>query len=491
MELFILLAIVLAFGFCLFQSYNENKVLKKSLARYQDLASQEEYQKILAADISSKQKEVFRIDGEFRRIVSKYENLCSQDKLEEYLRSDIQAKKEELSRINNTTDKLLLKISDLQKKVNELGEEDYIQSFGLYQPKYDFINAGSYKDQLKQVKAKQRKMVKDNEAVMCDTSWTIQGSEKEGQRMVQNFQRLLLTIFNAECDSFVSKLKYNSNVEAVEAKMTKVFDKLNKSAKVIHCEINKKYLGLKFQELSLQYQVECEIQEEREREKAIREEAKERRKLEGYMKAAEEAEEREYRFRQELEVALKEQELSYGVEKEKLEIQIHGLRQKLEKAMTDKDNANEQVALEKAGNLYVISNIGSFGRDNYRICMTKKSGDPDDYVGSMGASTPFPFDIHLKFISENALETLSQLHQVFSDRRVNKARSERKGFFQVSLDEIIAEVERIKRDTGNIKSIQLISKTPQAYDYRRTLAIERKAQDGQSTKTIKLDDEIA
>jgi hypothetical protein len=490
MELLILV-IILALGFCLFKAYGENKRLNKSLIRYQELASQEDYQRNLAEDISSKQREIFRLDGEYKRIASKYSGLCSQDELEECLRSDIKLKKEELSRLDKTAEELLSRINSLQKNVNELEEEDYIQSFGFYQPKYDFISAGSYTDQLKQVKAKQRKMVKGNEAVICDTSWTIQGSEKEGQKMVQNFQRLLLTIFNAECDSFVSKLKYNSNVEAVEAKMSKVFDKLNKSAKVIHCEINKKYLGLKFQELSLQYQVECEIQEEREREKAIREEAKERRKLEGYMKAAEEAEEREYRFRQELEIALKEQELSYGVEKEKLEIQIHGLRQKLEKAMTDKDNANEQVALEKAGNLYVISNIGSFGRDNYRICMTKKSGDPDDYVGNMGASTPFPFDIHLKFISENALETLSQLHQVFSDRRVNKARSERKGFFQVSLDEIIAEVERIKRDTGNIKSIQLISKTPQAYDYRRTLAIERKAQDGQNTKIIKLDDEIA
>lgn len=104
--------------------------------------------------------------------------------------------------------------------------------------------------------------------------------------------------------------------------------------------------------------------------------------------------------------------------------------------------------------------------------MTKKSGEPDDYVNSMNPVVPFPFDIHLRFVSENALDTLTKLQQRFSDRRVNRVRTERKGFFRVSLDEIIQAVEEIKQD-GVLKNVHPV-KTVQAYEYYKTQAIERK-----------------
>lgn len=334
-------------------------------------------------------------------------------------------------------------------------------------------------------------MIKDRKAVICDTSWTIQGSEKDGRKMIESFQKLILKIFNSECDNLISKIKYNSNVEASETKISKAFSRLNKNAEVVHCEISGKYLKLKFKELFLSYQIECESQEEKERQKIIREEARERRQIEKYMKAAEEAEEREIQFQQELEVALQEQELSHGIEKEKLEVQVRQLKHKLEKARNEKEKANEQASLEKAGNIYVISNIGSFGRDIYRICMTKKSGDPDEYVSSMSPSTPFPFDIHLRFMSENALETLASLHKYFADKRVNKARSERKGFFKVSLEEIIESVEDIKQKTGHIKGVELVSKAPPAYDYRRSKAFERKVKENTESKEFESDSETA
>ena len=365
MAQFFLFAVISGLGFYLFQFYQENEKLKRNLKRYESLSSQEDYQRSLAVDIALKEKEISEINDRYIHIEQKYAEIISYEELKERLERDIFSMREELSDLSTKESELSLYIQELGNKLNELREEDYVQSFGFYQPRYDFISSGSYISQLKKVKNKQRKMVKENTAVICDTSWTVQGSEKEGQKMVKSFQKLVLTIFNSECDLFISKLKYNSNLEMLEEKIKRVFNRLNKSAKVIHCEISNRYLELKLQEMHFQYQVVCEQQEEKERQKIIREEAKERRKIEKHMKDAEEAEERENRFQQELDLALQEQDLSHGLEKEKLERQIHDLRRKLEKARSDKDKANEQASLEKAGYIYVVSNTAFLTQVRY------------------------------------------------------------------------------------------------------------------------------
>lgn len=465
--------LILILGWYLFELNRQLEKTKSSLKRYEFLSTQEDFQRNLALDIASKREELELLLKKQVEFSDKYKKLCKREEINDFLDSDIYSKRKKISELEVFKTKLNIEIKQLQEEVDFLSEESYVQSFGFYQPRYDFIGSGNYISQLKNIKAKQRVEIREHRAIDCRSDFFLGSSKEEGEKVVTNFQKLILTIFNSECDSLISKIKYSSNMDLVEKKIEKACEKLNKRSQVIACNINKKYLNLKLQEAHLQYQIECDAQEEREREKIIREEAKERRKIESLMKKAEEAEERESRVQQEIENALREQELSHGIEKEQLEVQLQSLRRKLEKARSDKDQANEQAALTKAGYIYVISNIGSFGRDIYRICMTKKSGDPDDYVNSMAPYTPFPFDIHLKFVSENALETLAKMQQIFYDKRINKARNERRGFFYASLNEIIQVVEEIRKETGVIKGVK-INRAPQAYEYRRTQAIERK-----------------
>ncbi len=409
----------------------------------------------------------------------RYEYLSSQESFQETLDTDIQRKQKENTRLESMHEEIAASIAKLKPILEELQEEEYVQSFGFYQPKYDFISAGSYASELKRIKVLQRKMISTNKAAVCHTPWSVNESKKEGERMIKNFLKLVLKIFNSECGTNISELKYSSNVEITEAKIEKLFHNLNKNSKVIHCEINQKYLSLKLKELHLQYQLKCEQQEEREQENAIREEAKERKKIDRAMKEAEEAAEKENQIQLEienaqleLENALQEQTLGYGIERDKLKLKIQQLNQDLERATSDKDKANAKAAMTKSGYIYVISNIGSFGRDVYRICMTKKSGNPDDYIKQMTPVVPFPFDIHLRFVSEDALDTFSRLKTAFDDRRVNKL-NERREFFSTSLEEIILAVENIKEETGVIKSLYL-EKVPQAMEHRRTQAIMKK-----------------
>ena len=103
-----------------------------------------------------------------------------------------------------------------------------------------------------------------------------------------------------------------------------------------------------------------------------------------------------------------------------------------QKAIADVDY---REANKKAGYVYVISNIGAFGENVFKIGMTRRL-DPTERVDELGdASVPFNFDIHAMIFSEDAPKLEAALHQAFADRKLNMVNTRRE-FFNVTLDEI-------------------------------------------------------
>ena len=89
----------------------------------------------------------------------------------------------------------------------------------------------------------------------------------------------------------------------------------------------------------------------------------------------------------------------------------------------------------KAGNVYIISNLGSFGENVFKIGMTRRL-NPQDRVDELGsASVPFRFDVHSFIFSDDAVTLENKLHSILNDKRVNKVNM-RKEFFYSSLDEL-------------------------------------------------------
>jgi len=89
----------------------------------------------------------------------------------------------------------------------------------------------------------------------------------------------------------------------------------------------------------------------------------------------------------------------------------------------------------KAGNVYIISNLGSFGENIFKIGMTRRI-DPQERVNELGsASVPFKFDVHSFIFSEDAVSLENKLHQALNDKRVNKVNL-RKEFFYCNIDEL-------------------------------------------------------
>jgi len=378
------------------------------------------------------------------------------------LDKQVQAEEQELS----------AKILVLRAKLQGLEEQEIVEAFGFYESKYDFQEAEEYKQRLDKIRSQQKQMIKDKQAAVCNTEWSVAGSVKEGKKMTDNFLKLVLRAFNGECDASVVKVKYN-NVQTMENRIRKTYEDLNKLSQTTHCEITSRYLDLKLQELWLTHEYQERKYQEQEEQRIIREQMREEEKaLRELEKARQDAEKEERRYQEALEKARKDVESATGKAQEKLFSQIEELQKRLAEAEANKERAISQAQLTKSGHVYIISNIGSFGEDVYKIGMTRRL-EPMDRVKELGdASVPFSFDVHAMIFCENAPELESRLHKRFNNRRMNKE-NERKEFFRVSLDEIVRVVRETDQELNICKSEVTFTKVAEATDYRKTLARER------------------
>ena len=90
-----------------------------------------------------------------------------------------------------------------------------LESFGLYQPKYDFATSIGYKAELDAVRSRQKQMIKDKTAVRFSDNWQVDGSKAKGRKMNNDNIKLILRSFNNECEAAINKVKYN-NLPSIE-----------------------------------------------------------------------------------------------------------------------------------------------------------------------------------------------------------------------------------------------------------------------------------
>jgi hypothetical protein len=153
------------------------------------------------------------------------------------------------------------------------------------------------------------------------------------------------------------------------------------------------------------------------------------------------------------------------------EQRLQEMAERLKQALERKERARSMAEQTKKGHVYIISSIGSFGDDVYKIGLTRRD-DPFDRIRELGdSSVPFDFDVHAMILSDDAPALEHQLHKHFLLRQMNKV-NHRKEFFRVSLTEIREEIERIGLTTG-VKWTM----TAEAKQYRESLAIERAIKD--------------
>ena len=352
------------------------------------------------------------------------------------LHASIDATNAELIRSRDALHEIQKNIEEAKAELIEVNDAVLLQSFGLYEPKYAFANSSQYKDKLQEIRAKQKEMVRAGTAASGVQNWTVNGDAKKGTRMVNDTKKLLLRAFNTECDDLISAVKF-SNIESAEKRMRTSRDAISKLGTMMSISISPAYFRLKTDELHLAYEFALQKQREKEEQRRVREEQREQAKLEKEIEEARKKLQKEQAHcRNELDRMLTQD--TSGMNDAELEAfntkraELTAQLDEIEKGISDVDY---RAANQRAGYVYVISNIGSFGQDVYKIGMTRRL-NPMDRVDELGdASVPFKFDVHAMIFSEDAPRLESALHRAFEDRKVNMVNTRRE-FFHVTLDEI-------------------------------------------------------
>jgi hypothetical protein len=273
--------------------------------------------------------------------------------------------------------------------------------------------------------------------------------------MVSDIQKLVLRAFNTECDELVNKVRY-TNFDASLERINKSANAISKLGASIGISITTQYLRLKEDELRLAFEYQCKKEQEKEEAKAARAEQREQAKIQKEIEEQRRKIEKEQTHYETAYERLKLQLSQHPDDADLLEAEIENQLTDINKALSDIDYRQANM---RAGYVYVISNIGAFGEDIYKIGMTRRL-DPQERVDELGdASVPFKFDVHAMIFSDDAPVLETALHKAFEDKKVNMV-NQRREFFHVTLDEI-KDVVRKNFD----KTVEFID-VPDAEQYR-------------------------
>ncbi len=115
--------------------------------------------------------------------------------------------------------------------------------------------------------------------------------------------------------------------------------------------------------------------------------------------------------------------------------EVERLRARLAEAEAKAERAKSMAEMTKAGHVYVLSNIGSFGDGVYKIGMTRRL-EPEMRVRELSsASVPFPYDVHMMISCDDAPSLENALHKAFHQARLNRV-NPRKEFFRTDIEEV-------------------------------------------------------
>ena len=358
------------------------------------------------------------------------------------------------------------KLKELNEEIVEAEDTIVFQEYGLYEPKYNFINATAYKERLDAVRKQQKQMVKDKTAAIATKEWTVDGDKRKGQAMTNANIKQILRSFNIETEVIINKVKH-SNLEASKKRIQKSFSVLNNLYKREHVQITQGYLNLKLDEMHLAYEYEVKKQEEKEELKEAREREKEEKKLRKELEKEKKKFNKENnKLTDEIEAAKQELQNVHDEERAKLEAEIAKLQAALDKNNEEIEKIDKYKETPGAGYVYIISNKGSFGENVFKIGVTRRD-NPEDRIRELSsASVPFKFDSHVFIFSDKAYDLESSLHERFDKLRVNKV-NRRKEFFRISMDDVKQIVEE------NKGAVHSFVEHPDNEEYIDTLRIEK------------------
>lgn len=429
--------------------------------------------------LQSAKEEADKILSQANKEIELFENIDKADDIlieaQNQAEEILENAKQEAEEIKENTlqEKYSLKASlkELSRKVEKLKQEEKDYEAILkekssiviaHETTVDFtdnITSNELKNTLSILQIKEKELIADGKACRS-TSYDDDYKKREKQ------SKKLLRAFNAETDYYLTNVRMN-NVDTYRNKITNTFSTLNRLFSIDNVQITKELLNIKLEKLDATYKYYYVLEQERELLKAKKEEMREQQRVEKELQIQKDKIlKEENQFRNEVVKLMKYLESSNtDIEKELYADKIKELEDKIKELEKDKKDVENRETNTRAGFVYIISNIGSFGENVYKIGMTRRL-EPMDRISELSsASVPFPFDVHALIFSEDAPALETTLHNYFRKQEVNKVNS-RKEFFRVDLEEIKDLVHKEFNNTVHFTDVAV------AEQYRETLRIE-------------------
>lgn len=350
----------------------------------------------------------------------------------------------------------------LQKEVIVLNDDLDLQEYGFFERKYKFSDSTKYKEELETLRKRQKQLVKDKKTGVIVRPMLLDNSKSKGRAMQNQLIKAMIRGFNGEVDAHLVKVTATNLSKKVDA-VVKSFNQLNKMySRNLVC-LSNDYLELKISELQLAVEYELQKLEEKELLREQRAKEREDKKLQAELAAKRKQIEKDRKhFKQMLDNVEELLKTANEEEKEKLNLQLAEYQDKLSELDELEEDIDYREGHATAGYVYIISNIGAFGEDVYKIGVTRRL-DPMERIRELGsASVPFQFDVHALIFSEEAFSLEKELHNRFEKNKINKVNG-RKEYFKVPFSDIKAVLEEHKE-----LAIELTEKA-EAFEYRQSL----------------------
>jgi FtsZ-binding cell division protein ZapB len=344
---------------------------------------------------------------------------------------------------------------EIQQASSELVETQglvQMQDVGLYQYQHPAESSVALRGELDSVRGRIKEYVRSMAAISANHNFTYNNSAAQGRKFVDEMSRIMLRAYNAEAENCVKTVKAG-NLHAAQARLAKAVAQIEKHGKMIDLRVTPSYHEFRLLELQIAADFQLKLQEEKEAEHERLEELREQRRAEQELEAERQR--------------LKKEHAHYSNVVEKLHTSgdaagAERMREKLADVQRAIEHVDYRAANIRAGYVYVISNVGSFGRNMVKIGLTRRL-EPMERVRELGnASVPFRYDVHALFFADDAVTVEAQLHQAFESKRVNKI-NPRREFYYLSPEEVLPV---LKSTVGEVVEY---TTTPTAEEYRLSL----------------------
>ncbi len=341
--------------------------------------------------------------------------------------------------------------------INGYGDDYIVPTYHLLDDLADEFGFADAGQKLKAARDTSRSMVKNGLAATCEYV--------ELERRVTAV-RFVIDAFNGKVDSILSRSKADNHGKLEQAIRDAFYQVNHNGAAFRNARITDGYLSARLDELKwaaiAQELKEQERDEQRRLREQIREEEKARRE---YERAIKEAAKEEEMLRKAMEKVQQRVAAANDAQRADFEAKLLELQGKLQAAEEKNQRALSMAQQTRSGHVYVISNIGSFGEEVFKIGMTRRL-EPADRIRELGdASVPFAFDVHAMIFSEDAPGLEKALHRHFLRQQVNKV-NPRKEFFRIGLEDIRKELETLGIETH-------WTMLAEAHEYRESQRIEQ------------------